>query len=241
MSEDSMSRVEAVNKIDKIDGSQQIDSVEGNSRIAPNKEKFDAALQMPTESQGQQIAIAQDPGKREARTSLMDEVRKMHSSTEHSGKVTRESLVAQVEQLTNKIEGVRETLSTPDVSIKNSSQQLLTSKLTHINENLKIALSKAGVEAPSATSAVDGMQMQNPKEAGNPVMRFLGFLSDGESQLRTLGDDLQSMAVNNKEISPVNMLAVQVKMGHIQQELELFTALLSKSLESIKTIMNIQV
>jgi len=37
------------------------------------------------------------------------------------------------------------------------------------------------------------------------------------------------------------LLAVQVKLSFVQQELEFFTNVLNKALESTKTIMNIQV
>ena len=43
------------------------------------------------------------------------------------------------------------------------------------------------------------------------------------------------------QITPANMLAIQMKMGYVQQQIELFTSLLNKALESTKTIMNVQV
>jgi hypothetical protein len=37
------------------------------------------------------------------------------------------------------------------------------------------------------------------------------------------------------------MLRIQLKVGYITQEVEFFTAVLNKALESTKTIMNVQV
>jgi hypothetical protein len=37
------------------------------------------------------------------------------------------------------------------------------------------------------------------------------------------------------------MLAMQVKVGFVQQEMEFFTGMLNKALESTKTLMNVQV
>jgi hypothetical protein len=49
------------------------------------------------------------------------------------------------------------------------------------------------------------------------------------------------MHLNNKEITPANMLRIQMKVSYMQQEIEFFTAVLNKALESTKTIMNVQV
>jgi len=43
------------------------------------------------------------------------------------------------------------------------------------------------------------------------------------------------------QLSPATMLLIQIKVGYIQQEIELFTSMLNKALESTKTIMNVQV
>jgi hypothetical protein len=118
------------------------------------------------------------------------------------------------------------------LELKGSVQNLLRNKLSHIDENLKIALHRAGVEY------VPPQKVEAPK---NPIERFLGFLTDGQHQLNTLANDVNLMHLNRKEITPASMLAVQIKVGFIQQELEFFAALLNKALESTKTIMNVQV
>jgi len=127
---------------------------------------------------------------------------------------------------------LKNKLSTPNLEIKSSVQNLLQSKLTHIDESLKIALNKAGVEyvAPVAQ-----------KNLSTPIERFLGFLTSAQAGLEGLGNDVERMSLVKGQISPADMLAVQVKVGYIQNEIEFFTALLNKALESTKTIMNIQV
>ena len=72
-------------------------------------------------------------------------------------------------------------------------------------------------------------------------MRFLGFLTDGQHQLNTLATQVENWHLNKVEITPATMLSLQIKVGYLTQELEFFSSLLNKSLESTKTIMNVQV
>jgi hypothetical protein len=135
-------------------------------------------------------------------------------------------LIAQIEEVKNK-------LSSSSVEIKGSVQTLLRNKLSHIDENLRIALNKAGVEYVTPGTASQNLT--------NPIERFLGFLTDGQFQLQHLAASLEHMGMSKEQLTPARMLAVQLKVGYIQQELELFTNLLNKALESTKTIMNVQV
>lgn len=174
-----------------------------------------------------------------SKATLMDVVHDMNFSGNRPTAVDPQSLVAQTEKAVTKIDAIKETLAAPDISIKSPTHvQLLENKLKHIDENLRIALSKVGSEfTPQGITAQDVPMSTRV----NPIERFLSFLSDGQAQLENLGSELTSMSINKKELSPVSMLAVQVKIGQISQELELFSNLLNQALQSIKTVMNIQV
>jgi hypothetical protein len=152
----------------------------------------------------------------------------------NAGKVSPEHLVAQTQEVIAKIEEIKEKLNSPNLELKGSVQNLLKNKLSHIDENLRITLSKAGVEyssvVPGATAVPE-----------NPIERFLGFLTDGQHRLKMLGTEVESWHLNKTDINPATMLAMQVKVGFMTQELEFFSALLNKALESTKTIMNVQV
>lgn len=226
-------------KIDKIARIEENDaSVEGlhelehpTERVPANKEQFNALMQEKKEPEIQ--GVAKDASK----TSLMETVRDLNYNDTKKGPTTSASLASQTQEAITQIEEAKKILESPNVNVRRSAQQLLNSKLSHIDENLKVALSKAGIEYDLTTEGV------NPKPADrtNPIGRFLSLLTDGQWKLEQLGSELETMGRSGQELSPVNMLAIQVKMGQIQQELELFTSLLSKGLESIKTIMNIQV
>lgn len=220
-------KIEKIAKID-VEESKQEALEPKQPRIQPNKERFD-------ESMADKQSVNEINNKP---VSLMDTVRDMNYSSKNNGTITYDTLVAQTQEAVSQIQEIKKVLGTPEIQVKSSAHQLLNNKLTHIDESLKIALSKAGVEYENAEMKMDAA----PPSRVNPISRFLGFLTDGQNQLERLGGELQNMSVQGKkDMSPVDMLAVQVKVSQIQQELELFTSLLSKALESVKTIMNIQV
>lgn len=227
-------KIEEIKKISKSAKAEAQPGIEeaGAERMAPNKEKFDTLV---GKTEAVDLAEALPPENRRVDTkkvSLMDEVRSLDRSVSEVHKITPDKLVVQAQEMVAKIDEIKEKLGTPSLEIKGSVQNLLRSKLSHIDESLKIALQKAGVEYKPPEPVND---------AKNPIDRFLGFLTDGQHQLNTLANDVNLMHLNRKEISPASMLAVQIKVGFIQQELEFFAALLNKTLESVKTVMNVQV
>ncbi len=114
-------------------------------------------------------------------------------------------------------------------------QTLLKNKLTHINDNLRIALNKAGVEY--------ALPNENPTAQNllNPVDRFLGLLTNGQYQLQNLSAELEHMSTAGVQLSPANMMAIQIKVNQVTQQIELFINLLNNAIQSTKTIMNVQV
>lgn len=164
--------------------------------------------------------------------SLMDEVSRLNKNVSGLSGASPESIKAQAKDSIEQIEKVKARLSQTTGEIKPSYQTLLRSRLGHIDDNLKIALNKAGVEytPPQATGT----------ENKSAVHKFISMLNNSEHQLKNLGGVVDQLG-NTGEISPSNMLAIQMKMGYVQQQIELFTNLLNKALESTKTIMNVQV
>jgi hypothetical protein len=232
-----MATEEKIEKIEKVSrGADAVESVDIDT-AQPNKEQFNALLQQDVKSAPQQLT-PENTGK----VSLMETVSNTHQTNTRQGQATYENLVTQTKQALEKIESIKKTLETPDITIKASVRNLLQNKLSHIDDGLKIALTKVDAEYNVNDAKIQAEAKEvSGTERVNPIERFLGFVTDGQYQLAHLGEQLQVMGVTGKELSPTNMLAVQVKMGWIQQELELFSNLLNKSLESIKTIMNIQV
>lgn len=233
---DEIDKIEEISKVGEGSAAKKIPGEPEVERVAPNPDHFQSLMQQSRSPQPQ-VPVTQVEGVQKTalveKTSLFDEVRKLNTSVDNASRATPKDLAMKAEGLISQIEQIKDKLKTPDLNLKGSYQNLLQNKLTHIDENLRIALSKAGVEYQ-----VPDVQA---KKSTNPIDRFLGFLTDGQYQLQHLSNDLEAMALQKGQISPASMLAIQVKVTFITQELEFFTSVLNKALESTKTIMNVQV
>jgi len=166
------------------------------------------------------------------RPSLMDEIgRQPHRIDAYNDNLSANKIIASSKDAARTIAQLKENLADPDVKLKGTVQRLLKDKLTNINENLQVALSKVGSEYTAP--ALDG-------KLGGVVKKFVGMLSYGQRSLEGLGTRVNMLAEGGN-LSPATMLTIQIKMNSVAQELEFFTSLLSKSIESVKTIMNVQV
>ena len=229
----SLEKIEKISKVSntaKAAAAPGIDDVQEIKRLAPNKEHFD---NLTTQNAEKTAAIVPEKVEPISKPSLMDEVRNLNQKVDRFSKVSPKELVAQADEVINQLGTIKQKLKTPNLDIKPATQSVLQNKLAHIDENLRVALSKAGLEY------TPGEHLDNKKV--NPIERFLGFLTHAQSQLGSLSGELDSMHLNNKEITPANMLRIQLKVGYITQEVEFFTAVLNKALDSTKTIMNVQV
>lgn len=231
-------KIEKIEKIEKagesaksVDGS--LDGIVNLERQPPNRERFDSLVNNNTSEPRSTRSTVSERVEPVSQTSLMDEVRNLNSKVDRFHKVNPKDLVAQAEEVVKQIDNIKNKLATPSLELKPATQNLLQNKLSHIDENLRIAMSKAGLEY-NPSSHLDNKTV-------NPIERFLGFLTNGQAQLASLGNELNDMHLNGKELSPANMLRIQMKVGYITQEVEFFTAVLNKALESTKTIMNVQV
>lgn len=227
-----------IEKIEKVSDSARtadggIDQVQDLERLPPNKDHFDSLVSNGQDNQkSSTLTTVEDRVDPVTKSSLMDEVRNLNMRVDRFSKVHPKDLVAQADEVVRQMETIKTKLQTPELEIKPATQTMLQNKLSHIDENLRVALSKAGVEYTPPVQL---------DKTVNPIERFLGFLTHGQSQLAGLSAEINQMHLNNKEISPANMLRIQMKVGYITQEVEFFTAVLNKALESTKTIMNVQV
>ncbi len=192
-----------------------------------NKEKFDSLMVEDT----QKVTPIEANKVEMTSNSLMDEARKLSSNVDGLKGAAPQDFLSKTQEVTKQMEELKSKLSSISTLPEGQSQNVLRNKLTHIDESLKVSLDRAGVEYTP----------QAKVEGKNPLEKFLNLLTDGQSRLESISSDVQSMQLNKKELSPATMLSLQIKVGFIQQEIELFTSLLSKAIESTKTIMNVQV
>ena len=181
---------------------------------------------------GVETKIEKDTEKPIAKPTVMEEVSRIGNTI--GGR--RENFSAQ--KLVNssreaaKTIAQREALQDPDVNFKSSVQRLLKNRLDNIDQNLQVALSKVGEEYVVEPAETKGLK---------PVQKFLNMLTDSQNSLETLGARMEMMGEAGAVMSPAAMLTVQIKVHTITREIEFFTSLLSKAIESTKTVMNVQV
>jgi hypothetical protein len=223
-------KIAAVEKIGSGKSKEIQEGIEPLVRVPPDKEQFDNLMNQGVEK-GPSSVSQEGP----AGVSLMDQVRDINNRVDSVSRASPDTIIAQSGEVIKQIETVKAKLAAPGVEIKGSVQTLLHNKLSHIDESLKVALNRAGIEyAPPPV----GTKTTN---LAGPIDKFIGMLTHGQYQLQKLSDDVSMMGNSNASFTPANMLAIQIKVGYVQQEVELFTNILNKSLESIKTIMNVQI
>lgn len=222
-----MEKIEKINKLKKAAKQAPVTAGEELQRMAPNKEHFDKLMTDNSKKVSPETKIEAT-----SKGNSPIEVQQANSNSIKTQKVTPAELLTQTQETVKKFEDPRSKLQVPGAKVKEAAVPLLHNKLTNIDEGVRIALSKAGLEYKE-TFGQD--------TSGNPILRFLGMLTDGQYKLQTLATEVERWHLNKVEIDPAAMLSVQIKVGYIQQELEFFTGLLNKALESTKTIMNVQV
>jgi len=231
-------KIEAVKKIDKALKNKSVEPEPEIERVPPNKEKFDAL--MSTEQnrdtiQAQKTSESLAVEKTSPAPSILDQVRNINKKINNISQLSPEDLRNQVRDVISRLDTVKGELAGAE-GIKPSYQKLMHNRLTHIDDNIRVALSKAGVEyKPDTTvSPLNNTQL-------NPLDRFLGFITHGQYQLEHLSTTIGELSKHGQAMTPVDMMRMQIKVGLIQQEIELFTSMLNKALESTKTLMNVQV
>lgn len=221
-------QIEAITKISSKDGSKKIAEFPVE-RVPPNKEKFDAAMQ---NAEIQTAQVKAPPATNE--TSLIDEMRFLNRHVDNVTQTDPRELADQSKGVIARIEEIKGQLSDPELEIKGDFKRILRNKLEHIDGNLKIALEKAGIPYVPPEVAVN-------LENNTPIKRFLGLLTGGQEHLKSLGSELELFANGDKNLNPARLMMIQIKVNYVQQEIEFFSSLLNKALESAKTIMNVQV
>jgi len=216
---------------DKIEKIRKISGSEAQKIVSePNRDYFEALMQQKSVRVDNEDASAAQVAK-ETQKSLFDEVRELN--TKGIQRPSPAEVAEQAESVVAQIDVLKSRLEAPGTEIQTSAQNQLRNKLNHIDESLRMALEKTGGEFKVPDVANDTSK--------NPVERFLGMLTHAQSQLQTLASDVRTIAQDNGSFNPANMLLIQLKVGFVAQEMELFTSMLNKGLESTKAIMNVQI
>lgn len=145
---------------------------------------------------------------------------------------TVESILGQMNSTSTVLGDVQNQLQTKNLKLKPSQKYLLRNKLTSAHENIRAAAEKSGVDVgePPSTSLRQ-----------SPIAKFLSIITDGQAQLGDAHKRIQTLAEQGTNLNPGELLMVQIKLAKAQQELEYSSILLSKAVDDIKTMFNIQI
>jgi len=229
---DNIEKIEKIGKKATELGGDVSEQLETASRV-----KFDEALAKADPSRIKaEGAPIQNP------VALVEDVSKKPSILDIAGKVTPEQTIPapttvqvldRAEVTRNKFSGTIDLLKQNiNAPIGAADRASMTASLQHADRYLSQALTQTtGVESKSIVDV-----SERP-----PLMRFLRFLTDGQHRLDSLISGISDVEATGKKLSPENLLGIQIRLGFIQNEIEFFTSVLNKSLESIKTTMNVQI
>lgn len=146
-----------------------------------------------------------------------------------------------------RLESIMQKLSTTnDVQLRPSVQKHLDAKLQTITNQVDSITNKLNLP-PIDEISYNNSDFLSSLQVGDgemfkPVEKFFNFIVRGEKQLYNLESEIDSAFAHGKEMpNPGVMLKLQLKMTHVSQQLELFTSMLNKGLESSKTVFNTQI
>ncbi|MBN2478902.1 MAG: hypothetical protein JXA94_01610 [Parachlamydiales bacterium] len=145
---------------------------------------------------------------------------------------TFQTLAAQARNAQDTLGEIQKNLNTPNLNLKKSQQDLLGTKLSNANDHLKAANQTIGANVPEDTQ-VD--------KSANPIVKFLGMVTDGQNKIFEVQNKLKEISNDaGKNLRPADMLLIQVKLSQAQQEIEFSSVLLGKTVDSLKTLLQIQ-
>lgn len=141
------------------------------------------------------------------------------------------TLLTQVNTAQTTLADLNNELNTPKLKLKQSQRWLLKQKLSNSNAHLRSANEKLGIP-PSPP-------FEEPEEGG-PIYKFLTYLTDGQKQISLAHQQLSDLNASGKTLTPSDLLLIQIKLAKAQQELEYSSVVLSKAVDDMKTLMNVQ-
>lgn len=227
-------------RVEPISGSESRRQVEALSpgeseETAVAKAKFDKAVEIADPSKvelrqkervANEIAAAEGP----RRESLVDLARKTAEAPKAPPTIAE--IEAQSTRIRKDIERPRALLlAVGDAKLDPASMTKMSGHIEHMDRALRdVSKLTTGVEAGTL------VDQEKP-----PLVKFLKYLTESDKKLSTTVQEVSALNTTKERLTPEKLLAVQIKLNFIQQELEFFSNTLSKAIESVKTIMNVQI
>jgi hypothetical protein len=148
------------------------------------------------------------------------------------GPPTIATMQEQIRATSSQLGDLNQKLNTPNLKLKPSQKFLVKSKLEDAHQNIRDSAQKLGVDVGPPLD-LRGQQ--------NPIAKFIALLGDGQNQLESAQQMLSKYAESNEQVNPADLLLAQVKIGRAQQQIDFSSVVLSKAVEDIKTLFNVQI
>ena len=154
-----------------------------------------------------------------------------HGQTALTQGANIDTLISQAKSAQVTLGDVSSQLNTKNLKLKQSQRYLLRNKLGDANTLLKAANAKAGGEIPPAPT---------PSSSGGVIGKFLDFVSEGQNNVAAVQKQLIALKDKGDTLNPADFLGIQLKLSHAQQEIEYASIMLSKAVEDMKMLFNVQ-
>ena len=225
---DEIEKISGVSKAGKKDMGEKMEELQDMQR----QSEFDDAMSnantkapqqpMPTEQVKETAKVEQSP---------MDAMK-----TKHAGEPTPVEKVEmasrnasdKIDQLNTQMSQYSDLDVPKDAPVRGSMHRTID----HVDTELQAMHDTAGVEFTPIDKGPD---------IGKPIEQFLHYLTGSQEKMNKFPSLIAELKSKNESLSPADMLLVQNKMHRIQEEVEFFTNALNQALQSMKTVMNVQV
>jgi len=208
-----------------------ISRMDPTRRIEGDQKEMEKGAGTPTRSFEQYMEKAARPTSAEAKTPTVSPFDLIHGQTTLASGASFDSLLGQVKSAHGMLGDVSNQLNTKNLKLKQSQRYLLRNKLGDANAHLRAAAVKLGAEVPSPPA---------PTAGGGILGKFLDLVSEGQSNAIAAQNQLAALKSKGENLNPGDFLMIQVKMAHAQQEIEYASIMLSKAVDDMKTMFNVQ-
>lgn len=228
-----------IEPIESIEARRPVEKLENTQDVAaPEKIKFDQALEkMDPAKANIELRKTQIETEKAAPQSLSPFDVAKTTGTSRIQPPSPETIKASALSIRAKLDAPNATLISyqeKDVDIPKQYMPQLNAHIEHVDKSL--------VDATSTITGVEVQATATPSStSASPPMRFLHYLTDSDKRLDTIIADVTKATSGGHRLTPEKLMAVQIKLNFASQELEFFTNVLNRSVETVKTLMNVQI
>lgn len=227
-----------IEPIESIEARRPIDKMENTQDVgSPEKVKFDSALEKmdPSKANIELRKVTTEVEKTPIQSPTLFDVAKA-SPASKIAPPSPESIKTAALSLRSKLEAPHATL----ISYEEKGVAIPKEFVSQLNVHIQ-HIDKALVDATSTVKGVEVQATSAPNATDSPAKKFLHYLTDSDKRLDTVVNEVSKAATEKQNLSPAKLLAVQMKVNFVSQELEFFTNVLNRSVETVKTLMNVQI